>query len=107
MAQLYINNLTFTKVYPMKAKSEAMDTLRKFIQDVDIPRALHSDDALELMQGKTKQTCKEFGIGTTYTELYRPWQNRAEGGIRELKWHIHRKMTSKQVPQRLWDFCSK
>jgi hypothetical protein len=107
MAQLCINDLTFIKVYPMKAKSEAMDTLRKFIQDMDIPHALHSDDALELMQGKFKQTCKKFGIGTTYTELYRPWQSRAEGGIRELKRHIHRKMTSKQVPQCLWNFCSK
>jgi hypothetical protein len=59
------------------------------------------------MQGKFKQTCEEFGIGTSYTEPYSPWQNRAEGGIREMKRHIHRKMTSKQVPQRLWDFCSK
>ncbi len=107
MAQLYINDLSFNKVYPMKAKSETVDTLRKFIQDVGIPHAIHSDDALELMQGKFKQTCEEFGIGTTYTEPYIPWQNRAEGGIRELKRHIHRKMTSKRVPQRLWDFCPK
>jgi hypothetical protein len=74
-------HLTFTKVYLMKAESEAMDTLRKFIKDVGIPHALHADDALELMQGKFKQTCMEFGVSTTYTELYSPWQNRSEGGI--------------------------
>jgi hypothetical protein len=107
MAQLYINDLSFTKVYPMKAKSEAADTLRKFIQDVGIPHALHSDDAPELMYGKFKQTCKEYGIGATYTKPYSPWQNRAEGGIHELKWHIHRHMMNKQVPQRLWDFCAR
>jgi hypothetical protein len=56
MAQLYINDLSFTKVYPMKAKSKTVDTLRNFIQDVGIPHAIHSDDALELMQGKFKQT---------------------------------------------------
>jgi len=31
MAQFYINNLLFTKVYPMKQKSETVDTLSKFI----------------------------------------------------------------------------
>jgi hypothetical protein len=30
MAQLYINDLSFTKVYPMKLKSEAADTLSTF-----------------------------------------------------------------------------
>jgi len=45
MAQLYINDLSFTKVYSMKQKSEVADTLSKFIHDVGIPHALHSDDA--------------------------------------------------------------
>jgi len=107
MAQLYINDLSFTKVYPMKTKAETSDTLSKFIHEVGIPHSLHSDDAPELMHGQFKQVCKEYNINTTYTEPYSPWQNRAEGGIRELKRHIYRKMTSKLVPQRLWDFCAK
>lgn len=107
MAQLYINDLSFMKVYTMKQKSEAVDTLSKFIHEVGIPHALHSDDAPELMQGKFRQLCKDYQIQTSYTEPYSPWQNRAEGGIRELKRLIHRKMIAKQVPQRLWDFCSK
>jgi len=98
MAQIYVNDLSFAKMYPMKAKSDTSDTLKKFIQDVGIPHALHSDDAPELMQGNFKQTCKEFGINTTYTEPYSPWQNRAEGAIKELKKHVHRKMVSKRVP---------
>jgi len=107
MAQLYINDLSFTKTYPMKLKSEVADTLSKFIHEVGIPHAIHSDDAPELMQGKFKQLCKEYQIQTSYTEPYSPWQNRAEGGIREIKRLIHRKMTTKGVPQRLWDFCMK
>jgi hypothetical protein len=31
MAQLYINDLTFAKVYPMKLKSQTADTLSTFI----------------------------------------------------------------------------
>jgi len=107
MAQLYVNDLSFMKVYSMKQKSEAVDTLSKFIHDVGIPHAIHSDDAPELMQGKFKQLCKDYHIQTSYTEPYSPWQNRAEGGIRELKRLVHRKMNAKKVPLRLWDFCSR
>jgi hypothetical protein len=107
MGQLYINDLSFMKFYPMKTKAEAPDTLVKFIQDVGIPHAIHSDDAPELRQGRFKQLCKDYQIHPTYTEPYSPWQNRAEGGIRELKRMVHRKMTSKRVPLRLWDFCSR
>jgi hypothetical protein len=107
MAQIYINDLSFTKVYTMKVKSETADTSNAFIQDVGIPHTLHSDDAKELLQGPFKQLCKDYGIPCTYTEPHSPWQNRAEGGIRELKKHVHHKMVSKGVPQRLRDFCCK
>jgi len=89
----------------MHAKSETADTLSSFIHDVGIPHVLHSDDAKELLHGPFKQLCKDYGIPCTYTEPYSPWQNRVEGGIRELKCHVHRKMTSRKVPQHLWDFC--
>jgi hypothetical protein len=52
MAQLYINDLTFSKVYPMKVKSQTAETLSTFIHDVGIPNIIHSDDANELMHGK-------------------------------------------------------
>jgi hypothetical protein len=107
MGQLYINDLSFMKFYPMKAKSDAPDTLVKFIQDIGIPHAIHSDDTPELTQGRFKQICKDYQIHPTFTEPYSPWQYRAEGGIRELKRMVHRKMTSKHVPLRLWDFCCK
>jgi hypothetical protein len=107
MAQIYTNDLSFTKVYPMQAKSDVADTLSAFIHEVGIPHALHSDDAKELMHGSFKQLCKDYSIPCTYTEPYSPWQNRAEGSIRDLKRHVHRKMVSRGVPQRLWDFCCK
>ncbi len=107
MAQLYINDLMFTKIYPMQAKSETGDSLQAFIHEVGIPHTLHSDYAKELAQGKFKKLCSDYGIPHTLTEPYSPWQNRAEGGIRELKRHVGRKMKSRNVPQRLWDFCAK
>jgi len=59
------------------------------------------------MQGEWKEICNEFMINTTYTEPHSPWQNRAEGQIRELKRHVQRKMKSQNVPKRLWNYCVK
>jgi len=105
--QLYTNDIGFVKVYPMHSKAETFETLNTFIHEEGIPSELHSDDAKELMEGSFKRICKDFGIKTTYSEPHSPWQNRAEAGIRELKRHIHRKMKSRNVPLRLWDFCAK
>jgi hypothetical protein len=98
MAQLYINDMGFTKMYPMKSKSDTADSLSVLIHEVGIPSAIHSDNAKELLQGKFKALCKEYSIPTSYTEPHSPWQNRAEGGIQELKRHVSRKMKACNVP---------
>ena len=97
MAQIYINDLTLTKVYTMKQKSDVPDTLSSFIHEVGIPHSIHSDDTPELKHWRFKQLCKEYGIANTYTEPYSPWQNRAESNIRELKWHVGKKMKARNV----------
>ncbi len=107
MAQIYANDLAFTKVYPMKLKSNVPNTLSSFIHEVGIPHAIHSDNTPELEHGKFRQLRKDYRIMNTYTEPYSPWQNRAESGIRELKCQVHRKMVGRWVPQRLYGFCSK
>ncbi len=92
MAQLFINDIGFSKLYTMKNKGETADTLSAFIHDIGIPHAIHSDDAKDLTQGRFKSLCKDYSIPCTSTEPCSPWQNHAEGGIRELKRHVHRKM---------------
>jgi len=74
MAQLYINDLSFVKCYPMKQKSDAPDTLVRFIQEVSIPHAIHSDDAPELMHGRFKQLCSNL------SDLHRTLQPLAKQG---------------------------
>jgi hypothetical protein len=107
MAQIYTNDLAFTRVYPMKLKLQAHESLATFIHEVGIPSSLHLDDAKELMQGKFKELCKQYHIPCTYTEPHSPWQNRAENAIRELKRHVRRKLLSSKAPAKLWDFCVK
>jgi hypothetical protein len=107
MAQIYTNDLAFTRIYPMRLESQTHETLSSFIHEIGIPSSLHSDNAKELMQGRFKDLCKEYHIPCSYTEPHSPWQNRAENAIRELKRHVRRKMAANKVPHRLWDFCIK
>jgi hypothetical protein len=95
------------KIYPIMNKSETHDTLYTFIHEVGIPEHIHSDDAKEVMEGKFKKICRDYGIKTTYTEPHSPWQNCAEAAICELKRHVHRKMKARNVPLQIWDFCCK
>ena len=39
------------------------------------------------------------------TEPYSPWQNVAEGAIREVKRGAGRKMAKMASPAKLWDHC--
>jgi hypothetical protein len=51
-AQVFTNDVRFTRVTPLPTKSLAGDALLTLIQDIGIPSALHTDDARELNQGK-------------------------------------------------------
>lgn len=105
VAQIFTNDIGFMRVVPMRLKSEAPNALMEFIQDIGIPSHMHSDNAKELNQGKWKQCLTEYQIKHTNTEPHSPWQNRAEGAIRELKKHTVRIMAKTNTPQRLWDYC--
>jgi hypothetical protein len=105
MGQIFVNDIGFVKLIPMKQKSEAGYALAEFIQDIGIPSSLHTDDAKELNMGSWKKIRLDHGIKQTQAEPYSPWQNRAEGSIRELKNHIRRLMAKHNAPRCLWDFC--
>jgi hypothetical protein len=106
MAQIYTNDVHFTKIFPLKTKSEAPDSLVQFMQDVGIPSHLHSDDAKELTQGRMGDIIRKCWIKATQSEPYSPWQVRAELGNRELKKAVRLTMARSNAPSRLWDFCA-
>jgi hypothetical protein len=106
MAQVYTNDVHFTKVFPLKRKADAPDSLVQFMQDVGIPSHLHSDDAKELTQGRMGEILRKFWIKATQSEPYSPWQVRAELCNRELKKAVRLHMAKTKAPSRLWDFCA-
>ncbi len=77
-----------------------------FVNDVGIPSELLTDDARELVGGKWKQVSSDYQIRHNLAEPYSQFQNRAEGGIRELKRGVNRAMQKANAPKRLWDFCA-
>jgi hypothetical protein len=104
---LYTNRLGFKKFYPMVSNNsvECASTLKTMIELVGIPPALHSDNAPEFLRGEFKRKCRHFDIRQTSTEANSPWQNRAEGAIREVKAYAHSILESQNVPIRLWCFA--
>jgi len=90
----------------MQKKSQAGYALAEFIQDVGIPTSLHTDDAKELNLGTWHKIRLKHAIKQTQTEPHSPWQNRAEGAIKELKRHVHCLMNQSKTPKHLWDYCT-
>jgi hypothetical protein len=72
MAQLFVNDIKYMRIFPMKLKSEAGNTMLELIQDIGIPSALHCDGAQELQYGKWKEVRTDYGIKQTSTEPYSP-----------------------------------
>jgi len=81
MAQIYANDINFTRLFPMQSKGEVGDTLLDFVRDVGIPSEIVSDYAKENMGGKFKIIADDHQIPRNLTEPYSPWQNRAEGAL--------------------------
>ena len=106
MGQIFVNDIGYTYLTPMRLKSEAPNALLEFIQNVGIPSAIHTDEAKELTKGRWKEICQTHGIKQTQTEPYSPFQNRAEVNIRELKKQTRKLMHRTKTPSRLWDHCA-
>jgi hypothetical protein len=47
-AQVFMNDLNFMRVYPIKKKQSASHALLEFIRDVGVPSTLHTDNAKDL-----------------------------------------------------------
>ena len=55
--------------------------------------------------GEFRRKARQIDCYIKQTEPYSPWQNAAEGAIREVKRSSGRKMVKAKSPARLWDHC--
>jgi hypothetical protein len=63
------------------------------------------DGSKEQTLGNPKRKLREGDCHGQQIEPYSPWQNAAEGCIRELKRGVSRKMMKTGSPKFLWDHC--
>ena len=106
-ATVYTNGQGYDVIYPWKTKGDHADTLMSLIQDVGIPQTLISDGGKELIYGRARDTCTEYRINQRYTVPYSPWQNAAEGSVREIKKGTRRKLRYTGAPRRTWSYAAK
>ena len=104
-AEIFATDFGWARAYPMKRKGEAHEALSLLFQRTGVPDNLIVDGSKEQVQGDFKKKCSEAGCRLKQTEPYSPWQNAAEGSIRELKRGAGRKMTKSGSPKKLWDHC--
>eukprot|EP00804_Cyclotella_cryptica_P017277 CCRYP_016828-RA/>CCRYP_016828-RA protein AED:0.02 eAED:0.02 QI:0/0/0/1/0/0.5/2/0/461 len=88
-----------------KHKSDAHEALSLLFQRDRVPPACIVDGSLEQVKGEFRRKLKEASCRLKQTEPYSPWQNAAEGNIRELKKGAGRKMIKSGSPKKLWDDC--
>jgi hypothetical protein len=89
----------------MKCKGDAHETLSLVFQRDGVPPTMVTDDSKEQTKGEFHHKLKEVDCHPRVTEPYSPWQQAAEGCIRELKRGSSRKMIKTGSPKCLWDHC--
>jgi hypothetical protein len=105
-AQVFATRFGWVRVFPMQKKSQAHEALSLLVQRDGVPPVMIMDGAKEQTMGEFRRKAREMGMRIKQTEPYSPWQNAAEGAIREVKRGAVRKMTKANSPSTLWDHCS-
>jgi hypothetical protein len=104
-AQVFATSFGWARAYPMKRKGDAHEALSLLFKQDGVPHEMILDDSKEQTQGNFKRKLNEANCHMKMTEPYSPWQQAAEGCIRELKRGVSRKMLKTGSPKRLWDHC--
>jgi len=101
--KVFAASFGWTRVYPMSQKGLAHEGLSLLFQRDGVPSACIVDGSKEQVQGVFRRKFKEAACQLRQTEPHSPWQNAAEGAIRELKRGAARKMSKTGSPKALRD----
>jgi hypothetical protein len=74
-AQIYVNDLDWTRAYAMKSKGNAHETLDLLFHREGVPAEIISDGAKELVQGEFRRKVRAAGSHARQIEPYSPWLN--------------------------------
>jgi len=96
----------FIWVHPMPRKGLAGDALRRFHEEIGVPKIMRVDNSLEQTGENSdfRMRCNKVGTRMEQTEPKSPWQNQAERWIGYLKQRWKLRMRFNDVPSCLWDY---
>ncbi len=104
-AQAYSTSFGWARAHPITRKGEAHETLSLLFHRDSVPPTMVFDGLKEQCKGDLKRKLHKADCHTRQTEPYSPWQQAAEGCIRELKRGVSRKMIKTGSTRVLWDHC--
>ena len=58
---IFVNNLGFSHIVPMKSKSQAGNALTEYFEDKGVPKVMHTDGAKEFMKGCWQEILSQHG----------------------------------------------
>ncbi len=104
-AQAYSKSFGWARAHPMTRKGEAHKYLSLLFHCDGVPLTMIFDGLTEQCQGDFKRKLHKADCHARQTEPYYPWQQAAEGCVRELKRGVSQKMIKTASPRVLWDHC--
>jgi hypothetical protein len=104
-AQVYATSFGWARAHPMTRKGAAHETFSPLFHCDGVPPTMVLDGSKEQTKGDFKRKLCEADCHARQTEPHSPWQQAAEGCIRELKHGVSRKMIKIGSPRVLWDHC--
>ena len=104
--QIFVSDLGFVYVVPMRSKGEFPLALKEFAKEVGVPEALIVDPSGEQSSKEVRRFCQQIGTTLRILEEHTQWANRAELYIGLIKEAVRKDMLESNSPIVLWDYCA-
>ena len=100
-AQAFGTDFGWARIFPMATKGDAHDALSLVLQRDGVPPTMIVDGSKEQLSSAFRRKLQQSDCQLRQTEPYSPWQQAAEGTIRELKRGTARLMVKTRSPKLL------
>ncbi len=104
-AQVFATSFGWAQAHPLSHKGEAHEALSLLFHHDGVPPVMVCDNSKEQHSNEFRCKLREADCHLCMTEPYLPWQQAAEGCIRELKRGVSRQILSSGSLKALWDHC--
>ena len=90
----------------MSNKINSHNSAKRLFNNDGVPPKIVMGGTREQVMGKSKDFCQDATVQVQRIEYNTPWENRAEGAVRQNKIDARRATNKQACPARLWDYCS-